>query len=81
MVSKVADLNVRTVVISVMDKTTTDRQMTIAVQQTTTVAHRMVVAVHIMVLALHNSRTKELHKAIEMKADSLNKLKRRKNET
>jgi hypothetical protein len=34
-----------------------------------------------MVLVLHNNRAKELHRTIEMKADSLSKQKENKNET
>lgn len=79
--SKVADHNVTTVVISVMDRTTIVSQMTTDVHRTITVALRMVIVVLITVLVLHNNRTKVLHSTIEMKADSLSKRKENKNET
>ena len=79
--SKVEDHNATTAVISVMDRTTTVSQMTTDVHRTITVALRMVIVVLITVLVLHNNRTKELHRTIEMKADSLSKQKENKNET
>ena len=79
--NKVVDHNATTVVISVMDRTTTVSQMTTDVHRTITVALRMVIVVLIMVLVLHNNRAKELHRTIEMKADSLSKQKENKNET
>ena len=79
--SKVVDHNATTVEISVMDRTTTVSQMTTDVHRTITVALRMVIVALITVLVLHNNRTKELHRTIEMKADSLSKQKENKNET
>ena len=79
--SKVVDHNVTTVVISVMDRTTTVSQMTTDVHRTTTVAHKMVIDALITALALLNNRTKVDLRTIEMKADSLSKRKEHKNET